>query len=57
MPLYLAILKHVNSPTDKWAPYEMEYRTGRYEFKKRKDINEKSFDNLAFEDSNEMKRF
>ena len=56
MPLYLSILKHVNTPTDEWGPKDKENLVGRYDFAKKTNTQFKSEDNIAFE-CNELHRF
>ena len=46
MPLYLSILKHVNTPTDKWSPKDLENHVGRYDSSRN---NLKVEDNFAFD--------
>ena len=49
MPLYLAILKYVNMPTDKWGPKDEENLVGRYGSIRKKCNLKIAEENLAFE--------
>ena len=56
MPLYLSILKHVNTPTDEWGPKDKENLIGRYDSAKKLNKEFKYEDNIAFE-CTELNRF
>ena len=56
MPLYLSILKLVNSPTDEWGPKDKENLVGRYDFARRVEKQLKSEENIGFE-CTELHRF
>ena len=56
MPLYLSILKHVNSPTDEWCPKDKENLIGRYDIANKTNKEFKHEDNIAFE-CTELQKF
>jgi hypothetical protein len=60
MPLYMSILKYVNSPTSRWGPDELEHRVGRYgtQNKLENEVKPEAVDNFGFElNESQMHRF